>query len=1023
MDFKLGPNDSAHPFTDKQEAGKAEEQQTKAFVYKTSTLPFGQDVPLSSINGPTYLTAQTLVQQVAFSLSDKVFTYSPDTFELDVSLKSWQKEGGDNGFGHKTGVSPMELRAGAGSIALGYIFSKDFDLEKRHIPQSIVGSSAALHHLRPSLDQLSLLYSVANPVVAHIAAVDYVGSSSTGLVTDYVTPMAISDEVGLGLVSSTSTYETQHMSLFATLMAQILPSIHVYDGIHIGRETTRVVDVLSQKGLFNSYTSVEKDLSGTELKSTDVEGKLNLLLKSFNEELGTDYKPFEYYGHEEPESVLVVFGSVEGSLAAQLAFALGNTGAKVGAINVRVYRPFLEEGLLAALPPSVRHIAVLGQVTTPATVEDDSEHSKLYADVLAAISFSTRFTSVPTIKDFKYAREEVWTPSKMLYVLQHVKEGISAKIVASEDRPNLDLLGSAVKRYTFWDVDDTPSAAIAAVVASLLSSGPHENVSLRTGNDNLARGGVVRSDIRCSEKSIEAPYSITAADVTFVGEEKLLTDFDVLGNVHTEGALIVKLRDYKDKDEKKEMDKLEKKIPEHIRKSIVDKHAQLFILDPSAAKSATEDPHAETLLTELALLRVAGHSPSVDKIAAFNGNQEQLQTLQGELDIALVPIGIPEAWASINVETDKVPARAPTDITLNSFANHEKNETEQPMFLKPWHSIAKALAFREALTSESTLRPDLGIKTMTVHVKERRRLTPLTYDRNIFHIEFDLGTSGLTYAIGEALGIHAENDQEQVQEFMKWYGLNGEDIVEVPSRDDFNVLEARTVYQALMQNVDIFGRPPKRFYEALADFATDDKEQKQLLGLGGSTGEGQQEFKRRSDVDTVTYADVLLEFPSAHPAFHDIVRIVSPMKRREYSIASSQHVQPDTVSLMIVTVGWVDPQGRDRFGQATRYLNALRVGQAVTVSVKPSVMKLPPKSTAPLIMTGLGTGLAPFRAFVQERAWQKQQGMDIGPILLYMGARTSKDEFCYGEEWTAYADAGIITHLVSSCPACITTFS
>ena len=161
MDFKLGPNDSAHPFTDKQEADKTGEQQTKAFVYKTSTLPFGQDVPLSTINGPTYLTAQTLVQQVAFSLSDKVFTYSPDTFELDISLKSWLKEGGDNGFGHKTGISPMELRAGAGSIALGYIFSKDFDLEKRHIPQSIVGSSAALHHLRPSLDQLSLLYSVA----------------------------------------------------------------------------------------------------------------------------------------------------------------------------------------------------------------------------------------------------------------------------------------------------------------------------------------------------------------------------------------------------------------------------------------------------------------------------------------------------------------------------------------------------------------------------------------------------------------------------------------------------------------------------------------------------------------------------------------------------------------------------------------------------------------------------------------------------------------------------------------------
>lgn len=114
---------------------------------------------------------------------------------------------------------------------------------------------------------------------------------------------------------------------------------------------------------------------------------------------------------------------------------------------------------------------------------------------------------------------------------------------------------------------------------------------------------------------------------------------------------------------------------------------------------------------------------------------------------------------------------------------------------------------------------------------------------------------------------------------------------------------------------------------------------------------------------------------------------------------------------MIVVVGWVDPKGRDRFGQATRYLNKLKVGTPVTVSIKPSVMKLPPKSTQPLIMAGLGTGLAPFRAFVQYRAWEKAQGKDIGSVLLYMGSRHQREEYCYGEEWEAYQDAGVITLL------------
>ena len=291
-------------------------------------------------------------------------------------------------------------------------------------------------------------------------------------------------------------------------------------------------------------------------------------------------------------------------------------------------------------------------------------------------------------------------------------------------------------------------------------------------------------------------------------------------------------------------------------------------------------------------------------------------------------------------------------------------------------------------------------------------MTPETYDRNIFHIEFDLGDSGLTYDIGEALGIHAENDKHEVEKFIKWYGLNADEVVEVQSRDDRAVLENRTVYQALMQNVDIFGRPPKRFYEALSEFTSYEKEKNELLVLGtGGNQEAVIEFKRRAETDTITFADILLEFPSAHPSFHDIVRIVNPMKRREYSVASSQKVTPNSISLLIVTVEWVDPKGRDRFGQATRYLNDLPVGAPVTVSIKPSVMKLPPKTTQPIIMAGLGTGLAPFRAFVQERAWQRQQGMPIGDVFLYMGSRHQREEYLYGEEWEAYQDAGIITLL------------
>ncbi|KAI9813007.1 MAG: hypothetical protein M1826_002564 [Phylliscum demangeonii] len=349
-----------------------------------------------------------------------------------------------------------------------------------------------------------------------------------------------------------------------------------------------------------------------------------------------------------------------------------------------------------------------------------------------------------------------------------------------------------------------------------------------------------------------------------------------------------------------------------------------------------------------------------------------------------------------------------TDVAEHQPMPIEETD-EEPAQLRTWHSVAKALAFKEAYSTKTALRPDLAAKTWTVRVKEIRRLTPITYERNIFHIEFDLGDSGLKYDIGEALGIHGVNDETEVAEFMTSYGLRPDDVVETPSRLDPSVYETRTVYQTLMQSIDLFGRPPKKFYEALAEFATDEKEKLELTTLASAAGA--TEFKRRAEVETITYADILMEFPSARPSFHDLARLVSPMKRREYSIASSQKVTPNSVALLVVTVGWVDPRGRDRFGQATRFLAKLRIGDAITVSVKPSVMKLPPTSTQPLIMAGLGTGLAPFRAFVQHRAWQKSQGLEIGSVLLYMGSRHQREEYLYGEEWEAYQDAGIITLL------------
>jgi len=121
-------------------------------------------------------------------------------------------------------------------------------------------------------------------------------------------------------------------------------------------------------------------------------------------------------------------------------------------------------------------------------------------------------------------------------------------------------------------------------------------------------------------------------------------------------------------------------------------------------------------------------------------------------------------------------------------------------------------------------------------------------------------------------------------------------------------------------------------------------------------------------------------------------------------------MHPNSVHLLVVLVSWESPK-KSRFGQCTRYLADLRVGEKLTVSVKPSVMTLPPLDTQPIIMAGLGTGMAPFRAFIQERAVLKAQGVEVGPVALYFGSRSRYAEYLYGEELEAYNKEGLLTYL------------
>ncbi len=334
-------------------------------------------------------------------------------------------------------------------------------------------------------------------------------------------------------------------------------------------------------------------------------------------------------------------------------------------------------------------------------------------------------------------------------------------------------------------------------------------------------------------------------------------------------------------------------------------------------------------------------------------------------------------------------------------------------------TAALSLAFPAAYHLAASPRPHAA-GTVEARVQAFQRLTPPDYDRNIFHIEFDVAGTGLTYGIGAALGVHGRNDAGEVAEFLRWYGVAPGALVSAPVEEggggghgaggEGGGRPGRVALQPAAaffeQEADVFGRATREFYEGLSRWAAEGGEAAALRALGGDAGEAA--FAAR-EAEGATFADALRDFPSARPPLEELVALLPRIKPRHYSIASSQRAHPTSVHLLVVEVEWTTPRGRRCFGQCSHYLAGLRPGAPVTVSVITSEMHLPADPTAPVLMAGLGTGMAPFRAFIQERACRRAAGEAVGPMTLYFGARHRAQEYLYGTELEAAAAQGLLT--------------
>jgi len=273
-----------------------------------------------------------------------------------------------------------------------------------------------------------------------------------------------------------------------------------------------------------------------------------------------------------------------------------------------------------------------------------------------------------------------------------------------------------------------------------------------------------------------------------------------------------------------------------------------------------------------------------------------------------------------------------------------------------------------------------------------RRLNEGNRNKETRHHEISLAGSGLTFEPGDSMAVCASNDPPLVEEIIRALGATGDEIVPAGKN------ETAPLRRALLRNYAITTSTPK-FLKAIVERASAAPLLEELLRPD-----------HKHDLQVYLWGmeviDFLLQHPSAKFTPEEFVGLLTKLQPRLYSVASCLRVFPDSVHFIVDVIRY-ESHGRLRKGVASTFLAERCNDQPVPVF--PSVAKHfhLPEGDPDIIMVGPGTGIAPFRAFLQERRTVGARGRN----WLFFGAQRASCDYYYGEEFEELKRQGILTHI------------
>ena len=530
-----------------------------------------------------------------FSEHAAIYPITPSSTMAEY-VDEWAAQGKKNLFGEVVKVTEMQSEGGAAGAVHG-------SLQAGALTTTFTASQGLLL-------MIPNMYKIAGellPTVFHVSA-RALASHALSIFGDHQDVMACR-QTGFAMLASASVQEALDMAAVAHLSAikSSVPFLHFFDGFRTSHEIQKIelIDENALKGLLSTKSlarfrakalSPDAPVTRGTAQNADVYFQAREACNQYydavpdtvarymgeiSELTGREYRPFDYYGDEEAENVIVAMGSVTETIKETIDY-LAAQGKKVGVMIVRLYRPFSAKYFMKALPKSVKRIAVLDRTKEPGSLGEP-----LFLDIKALFQGDD---NSPLVVGGRYGlSSKDTTPAQIVSVYENLelaepKDGFTIGIVddvtfkSLPQKEEFSIVKPGTTECKFFGLGSDGTVGANKNTIKIIGDNTPKYCQAYFDYDSKKSGGYTCSHLRFGDVQIKAPYLVGTPDFVACHVPSYLTKYDVLKGIKQNGTLL--LNSLWDEEETL------KRIPDHVKAIIGKKNITLYIIN--ATKIAAE---------------------------------------------------------------------------------------------------------------------------------------------------------------------------------------------------------------------------------------------------------------------------------------------------------------------------------------------------------------------------------------------------------------------------------------------------